>query len=185
MLSTNPDQDQLTGIAAMKRIALPALFILISAVSAEAHTGNGISSGFLHPFLGIDHIIAMVAVGAWGALLGGKAVWALPLAFISAMAAGGMLGAAGVAFPFVEIMIAASMVVLGLLAVGRVRLPLWSGLTVVSLFALAHGHAHGTEMPAAADPLTFAAGFVAATALLHAAGILIAKAWASRRSAHV
>lgn len=175
----------MTGIDTMKRTALPAFFILLSALPAEAHPDNGIASGFLHPFFGLDHVIAMVAVGAWGAFIGGRAVWAFPLSFVVAMMAGGLLGAAGVALPFVEAAVVISAVVLGLLALGHVRMPLWSGMIVAGLFALAHGHAHGTEMPVSADPLVYAMGFVVATALLHAAGILIARAWKALRSAHV
>jgi urease accessory protein len=156
----------------MKRIALFVAFTLITATPAFAHTGHGIASGFMHPFLGWDHLLAMLAVGAWGATLGTRAVWAVPAAFVSMMIVGGILGVTGVNVPFVEAMILASGFVLAGFAVARVKMPVWSGMAIVGLFALAHGHAHGAEMPELASPLVYGAGFVAATSLIHALGAI-------------
>ncbi len=160
----------------MKRIALIATLILVSATPAFAHAGHGITSGFLHPFLGWDHIFAMLAVGAWGATLGARAIWAVPLAFVSAMIVGGVVGMSGIELPFVETMILASVFVLAGFAVARVKLPVWSGMAIVSLFALAHGYAHGAEIPEGANAWVFGSGFVTATSLIHALGAVTALA---------
>jgi urease accessory protein len=160
----------------MKRIALIATLTLLSATPALANAGHGITSGFLHPFLGWDHLIAMLAVGAWGATLGARAIWAVPGAFVSMMIAGGLLGMGGIALPFVEIMIVASVLVFAGFVVARVKMPIWSGLAIVGLFALAHGHAHGAEMPALANMWVYGAGFVAATSLILALGAVAAQA---------
>jgi urease accessory protein len=160
----------------MKRTALLAtLFALASDMPAFAHTGAGVASGFVHPFLGADHLIAMLAVGAWGAMLGGRAIWAVPAAFVSAMTLGGALAIAGIGLPFVEIAIFASMLVLGGFVLLRVRMPVSAGMTVVGLFALAHGHAHGAELPLAANAWIYGFGFVSATALIHALGAIAAR----------
>jgi len=158
----------------MKRIALVATLALLSATPALAHTGTGIESGFIHPFLGWDHLAAMLAVGAWGATLGARAVWAVPAAFVSAMIVGGLLGMSGIALPFVETMILVSVLVLAGFVVARVKMPVWSGMAIVGLFALAHGFSHGAEMPALANPWIYGAGFVAATSLIHALGAVTA-----------
>ena len=160
----------------MKRIALIATLILLTASPAFAHAGHGISSGFLHPFLGWDHLLAMLAVGAWGATLGTRAVWAVPAAFVSMMIVGGLLGMSGIEVPFVETMILASVGVLAALALVRVKMPVWSGMAIVGLFALAHGHAHGAEIPEGVSPWVFGAGFVTATSLIHALGAISALA---------
>ena len=160
----------------MKRIALIATLVLVSATPAFAHAGHGIASGFLHPILGWDHLIAMLAVGAWGAALGARAIWTVPAAFVSAMIVGGAFGMAGVEVPFVETIILASVLVLGILAGSRVKLPVWSGMAIVGLFALAHGYAHGAEIPEGANPWVFGTGFVAATSLIHALGAVMALA---------
>ena len=160
----------------MKRIALIATLILVSTTPAFAHAGHGITSGFLHPFLGWDHLIAMLAVGAWGATLGTRAVWAVPAAFVSMMIVGGLLGMSGIQVPFVETMILASVGVLAALALVRVKMPVWSGMAIVGLFALAHGHAHGAEIPEGVSPWVFGAGFVTATSLIHALGAMSALA---------
>jgi urease accessory protein len=164
------------GIITMKRIALIAALILVSATPALAHAGHGITSGFFHPFLGWDHLIAMLAVGAWGTMLGARAVWAVPAAFVSAMIVGGAFSMAGVEVPFVETMILASVLVLAALAVAKAKLPIWSGIAIVGLFALAHGYAHGAEIPAGTSAWVFGAGFVAATSLIHALGAVMALA---------
>lgn len=132
---------------------------------------GGFVSGFLHPILGWDHVIAMVGVGLWGALLGAPAIWLLPIVFPLVMAAGGALGVAGVPVPAVETGIAVSAIVLGAMVVAALRPPLWVAAAVVGVFAVFHGHAHGTELPQAANPLTYSAGFVVATGLLHLGGI--------------
>jgi len=151
-----------------------ALFLVLMTQAAEAHggRGGGFTSGLLHPVTGWDHVIAMVAVGLWGAFLGRPAIWVLPVVFPLVMAFGGALGVLGVPVPQVETGIALSAVVLGLLVAGAARLPLiWAGV-IVGLFAIFHGHAHGTELPAAANPFAYALGFVIATGLLHVVGIL-------------
>ena len=160
----------------MKRIALIATLILVSTTPAFAHAGHAITSGFLHPFLGWDHLITMLAVGAWGATLGTRAVWAVPAAFVSMMIVGGLLGMSGIEVPFVETMILASVGVLAALALVRVKMPVWSGMAIVGLFALAHGHAHGAEIPEGVSPWVFGAGFVTATSLIHALGAISALA---------
>jgi urease accessory protein len=160
--------------ASAARVAL-AVVLTLTAGAALAHEGTGVvggfASGFLHPILGSDHVAAMVAVGLWGALLGTPAIWALPVAFPLVMAVGGALGAAGVTVPGVETGIAASALVIGLMVALALRVPVWLAAVIVGLFAMFHGHAHGTEMPTAASPLAYAIGFVIATGLLHLAGI--------------
>jgi urease accessory protein len=142
---------------------------------ALAHTGvgavHGFGHGFAHPISGLDHVLAMVAVGVFAAQLGGAAIWRVPLAFVGAMAVGGALGVAGVQVPFLEIGIALSVVALGLLIASGAKPPIAVAMVAVGFFALFHGHAHGAEMPATASGLTYGAGFIAATALLHAAGV--------------
>ena len=145
------------------------------AEPAVAHVAGGagapgFGAGFGHPFGGLDHVVAMLAVGLWGAVLGAPAVWLLPVVFPLVMAFGGVLGAAGVAMPGVEIGIALSAVVLGAMVAGAVRPPLWMAAVLVAAFAIFHGHAHGTELPRHADALAYSAGFVIATGLLHLAG---------------
>ncbi|MGQ0566912.1 MAG: HupE/UreJ family protein [Gemmobacter sp.] len=157
---------------------LPALAatLTLSALPALAHTGEGIgglASGFLHPVSGLDHIVAMVAVGLWGAILGAPALWLLPLAFPVAMALAGALGVMAVPLPFVEQGIALSGIVLGGMVLFAQRPPLALALAVVAVFAVFHGHAHGAELPEAANPVAYAVGFVVTTGLLHLAGIAI------------
>lgn len=157
------------------------LAAILSASTAQAHTGEGVAgglaSGFLHPLFGWDHVVAMVAVGLWGAVLGAPALWLLPVVFPVVMALGAALGVAGVPLPAVEVGIALSGVVLGLLVAFAVRAPLWVAALIVGAFAVFHGHAHGTELPVAADPIAYAVGFVIATGLLHLAGIAIGLLW--------
>ncbi len=125
----------------------------------------------MHPVSGLDHILAMVAVGLWGAQLGAPSVWLLPVAFPMMMAFGGMLGLMGVSVPGIEIGIAVSAVVLGALILGEVKLPLIGSLLVVAFFALFHGHAHGTELSPGQNAMLYSLGFVIATGTLHAVGI--------------
>jgi urease accessory protein len=132
---------------------------------------SGFAHGFVHPLTGLDHIAAMVAVGLWAAQRGGRAVWVVPLTFVSVMSVSGLLGMTGVSIPFVEPGIAASVFVLGLLIAAAVRLPLVASSLIVGLFAVFHGHAHGAEMPETVSGLTYGIGFVLATGLLHCCGI--------------
>jgi urease accessory protein len=132
---------------------------------------GGFAAGFLHPILGWDHVVAMVAVGLWGAFLGRPAIWVLPVVFPLVMTVGGALGVIGVPLPAVETGIAASAIVLGCMVALAARPPLWVAAVIVGVFAIFHGHAHGTELPASANPIAFSLGFVMATGLLHVAGI--------------
>ncbi|RWP75913.1 HupE/UreJ family protein [Mesorhizobium sp.] len=161
--------------ATFKRTSLSAILLLAAAMPAYAHVGIGttssLSAGFMHPLSGLDHMTVMIAVGLWAALKGGKAVVAWPLAFVGVMLAGGALGMLQVPVPFVEPGILASVVALGLLVALAVDLPVSAGVAIIGLFALFHGHAHGTEVPENAGGLEYVAGFAVATALLHAAGL--------------
>lgn len=165
--------DALRPIAIM----LATLFGL-AATPALAHVGVGdhfsLVNGLAHPPGGLDHLVAMIAVGLWGAIAGGKRVWVWPVAFVSTMIVGGMLGRAGVELPMVEPAIALSVVVLGVLVAATVKVPVALGAAIVAAFAIFHGYAHGAEAPAT-EWLGYAAGFVVATALLHAIGIGIAR----------
>lgn len=162
----------------MKKSVLQ-LFIPISCVlapvSAWAHTGAhdmmGFVSGFSHPMDGADHVLAMVAVGLWAAQQGGRSLWAVPGAFAAMMMAGGMLGLAGAALPYVEQGILMSVLVLGALVAGAFEMPLAFSASMVGVFALCHGYMHGVEMPSAANAAPYGLGFVLATILLHAAGM--------------
>lgn len=152
------------------------LLTLFSSSLAFAHSGNtgltgGFLSGFLHPMLGLDHVIAMVAVGLWGVFLGRPAIWILPVVFPLVMAVGGALGVVGVEIPGIETGIALSGLVLGLAVAFAVKPPIWVAAVLVGAFAIFHGHAHGTELPAATNPLIYSIGFVIGTGLLHLAGI--------------
>ena len=146
---------------------------------AEAHTlgaeGAGLISGLIHPFVGVDHLLAMIAVGIWAGQLGGKAVWQVPLAFIGAMVLGSSLGLLGLSLPMVEPVIASSVLVLGLIIAGSVRLSMCAVTGVVGFFALFHGVAHGLELPHTASPILYGIGFVLATSLLHGLGIGLAR----------
>lgn len=145
------------------------------AAPALAHTGagviGGLTSGLVHPIFGPDHVVAMVAVGLWGAFLGAPAIWLLPVVFPLVMAGGGILGVLGVPVPAVETGIAFSAVALGAMVALAARPPLWLAALLVGAFAIFHGHAHGAELPEAANPLAYGLGFVVATGLLHLAGI--------------
>jgi urease accessory protein len=142
---------------------------------AFAHTGvgptQGFAHGFMHPVSGIDHILAMVTVGVFAWQLGGRALWAVPAAFVAVMALGGALGMAGIGLPFVELGIALSVVVLGAVVALGVKPPLAAAMGLVGLMAIFHGHAHGAEMPENAGGLVYGLGFMVGTALLHLAGI--------------
>jgi urease accessory protein len=160
------------------KLRVPHLVLVLlcacAASPALAHTGGvagGFLGGFAHPFLGIDHVVAMVAVGLWGAFLGAPSIWLLPIVFPLVMAFGGVLGILGVPIPAVETGIATSAVVLGLMVALAARPPLWLAAVLVGAFAIFHGHAHGAELPAGADAVAYSAGFVIATGLLHLCGI--------------
>ena len=165
--------------------ALAAALLIPGA--ALAHTGHGdvnsLAHGFLHPLGGIDHLLAMFAVGLFAFQLGGRALWLVPAAFVGMMAVGGLLGFADVALPFVELVIAASVLAIGLAVAWGRSVPTAFAMALVGFFAIFHGHAHGAELPENTGALGYAAGFLAATALLHAAGI--AAAFAVSRAAIV
>ena len=150
---------------------------LIAPSAAEAHAESGQAlgfvTGFLHPLSGLDHIAAMVAVGLWGAQLGVPALWVLPVTFPLVMAFGGFLALIGMPLPGAEIGIAASALVLGLMVMAAARPPLWVAAVLVGIFAIFHGHAHGSELGQDANAVLFSVGFVVATGLLHLCGIAI------------
>jgi urease accessory protein len=154
---------------------LTAALLLPTAAFAHPAIGPaaGFAHGFAHPIGGIDHVLAMVAVGLLAANLGGRALWALPLAFIALMVAGGVLGMAGVPLPYVEIAVALSVVVFGAALAAQRQWPVVAATALVGAFALFHGHAHGTELAPTVSAGAFTAGFVLATALLHLTGIVL------------
>ena len=158
----------------MHRNALAAALVLIPSV-ALAHPGHGgapdLVHGFLHPLGGLDHILAMVAVGLFAVQLGGRALWLVPAAFVATMAAAGLAGMAGMQILDVEAGIALSVLVLGGAIALRLTMPVAVAMGLVAFFAVFHGYAHGAEMPEAASGLAYGAGFVTATAILHALGI--------------
>lgn len=160
--------------AAQFTVAALAVF---AAAAAHAHTGGGEAAGFVrglsHPFAGVDHLIAMVAVGAWAARRGGRALWLLPIAFIGMMAIGAYLAASGISLPLAQSAVLISLLVFGVAVVAAVRIRLWLSVAIAGTFALFHGHVHGSEMPAQVAALTYGAGFILATALLHAAGVTL------------
>lgn len=153
---------------------LAAAFVFAPTV-ALAHAGHGdtsaLLSGFAHPLTGIDHVLAMVAVGVLAAQFSGLALWLIPLSFVGIMAVGGALGMAGILLPFAELGVSLSVVILGLAIAFPFRLLTLAAAALVGLFALFHGQVHGAEIPAAASGLYYTAGFIGATALLHATGI--------------
>ena len=157
--------------------AVAFLVALAVATPAFAHTGEGLVGGFiggfLHPVSGWDHVVAMVAVGLWGAFLGPPALWLLPVTFPLVMVVGGVLGILGVPIPAIETGIAVSAIALGLVVVLALRPPLWVAAGPVGVFAIFHGHAHGTELPQAANAAAYSIGFVVATGLLHLCGVAI------------
>jgi urease accessory protein len=165
------------GRSASIRTGLAGAALALAAGPAAAHTfgagGAAFAAGFGHPLFGLDHLLAMVAVGVWAAQLGGRATWQVPAAFVYALVLGAALALAGLPLPAAEPGIMASVLALGLLVAFAVRLPASAGMALVALFALCHGHAHGAEIPAAANPLLYGAGFVLATVALHAAGVAL------------
>ena len=163
----------------MSRVAIiaGAALAAIWASPALAHVGLGTGSSFMsgltHPLGGLDHLAAMVAVGIWAAVNGGRRLWMWPLIFVATMLVGALVGLQGIVVPYVEPAIAVSVLVLGLLAALEMKAPTWAGASLIAISALAHGHAHGTEL-AGASAAPYIAGFVIATAALHGVGILIA-----------
>ena len=154
---------------------LALLFTALSPADAHPETNpyGGFLAGIRHPVTGLDHVVAMVAVGLWGVSLGAPAIWLLPVVFPLVMAFGGACGVLGGPLPGVEEMIAASGIVLGLVVTLSARPPLWVASVIVGFFAFFHGYSHGVELPHTANPFTYAAGFVIATGLLHLSGISI------------
>jgi urease accessory protein len=158
-------------------ISVAAAALVCACAPAFGHEQGGVAGGFasglLHPLTGIDHMIAMVAVGIWGAQLGPPAIWLLPVTFPLVMAFGGVAGVLHVPLPMPEVAIALSALVLGAAVAARARVPFAAAAAVVGVFAIFHGHAHGVELPRTASPLAYGAGFVIATGLLHVSGIAI------------
>ncbi len=160
------------------RIALGGLAAAaLVAVPAQAHDGTGLAGGFvaglLHPISGLDHLLAMVSVGLWGAFLGRPLIYVLPMVFPGMMVVGAAIGMTGIGFPPVELGIAVSVVTLGAMILFAVRAPIVVACVIVGIFALFHGYAHGAELPSAADPVGYSAGFVLSTGLLHLLGIAL------------
>lgn len=161
----------------MKRVAVTTFvtILVFAPVVALAHSGHddasGLAHGFVHPVSGIDHVLAMVAVGLLAAQYGGRALWLVPLSFVVAMAIAGVIGMAGIVAPVAEVGIGVSVVVLWLAIAFQLRPPTLVATAVVGFFALFHGYAHGTELPDGITGLSFALGFLLATALLHGTGV--------------
>lgn len=153
------------------------LLIVPASIFLHTYGGGGILSGFLHPILGLDHLLAMVAVGLLSAQIGGRAIWTVPTAFVGIMALGAVLGIVGMPLPLVEYGITGSVLILGIAIIFGKKLPEWSAILFVALFALFHGHAHGTELPALTATIglmiAYITGFLIATAGLHVVGALI------------
>ncbi len=166
----------MTAIGAARTSVAVGVTLLLP-VTAPAHEQGGAAAGFLtgllHPISGADHVLAMIAVGLWGAQLGAPAIWQLPIAFPMMMAIGGFLGLIGVPLPAVETGIALSAILLGAMVLTEARPPLGLAILLVGFFAIFHGHAHGTELPPGQSGLTYSIGFVTATGCLHAVGIAI------------
>jgi len=161
------------SIARLLLLLVLAGWSTVSLAHAEVGVAGGLVSGLLHPIFGLDHLLAMIAVGLWGAQLGMPAIYLLPITFPVVMAMGGLLGVIGMPLPHIEIGIALSGLALGAMIATNTRPALWIAATLVGLFAVFHGHAHGAEMPNAANPLAYGIGFVISTGLLHLTGIMI------------
>lgn len=163
------------GSMSRKIVAGSGALLVAMVQQASAHTGVGDTSGFahgmMHPVTGLDHVLAMITVGLFAARLGGRALWLVPGSFVAMMSLGGMLGMYGIPVPFIEAGIALSVVTLGTLVAFQVGLPVALAMALVGVFAIFHGHAHGTEMPMDVAGLDYGAGFVMATALLHSIGV--------------
>jgi urease accessory protein len=159
----------------MKRLVPIAMLLVLAAGPAIAHVGHGSTTSFTaglgHPLSGLDHVTVMVMVGLWAGLKGGRALWVWPAVFVGVMLVGGVVGMEGVPVPFVEPGILASVVALGLLVALAVDLPVAVGAAILAVFALFHGHAHGSEVADTLNGVEYMAGFALATAALHLAGI--------------
>jgi urease accessory protein len=153
--------------------AVPLVLVPAIASAHPGHDAADLVHGFMHPLGGIDHILAMVAVGLLAARMGGRALWLVPASFVLTMAVAGLAGMAGMVVSHVEVGIALSVVGLGAMIAAGVRLPVAAAMGLVGFFAVFHGYAHGLEMPQTASGLAFGAGFVAATALLHGLGLAL------------
>ncbi len=160
-------------------IFVSAIALCVIAPAALAHpghlAGSGFTTGLIHPFTGLDHLLAMTAVGMWAAQRGGRALYAVPASFVAMMAVGGIAGAAGLPLPLVEPGILGSLVVFGLLIALNARLPLAAGMTIVGAFAMFHGYAHAVEMPNGASLAVFGSGMLLGTLALQAIGIGIGR----------
>ena len=160
----------------MRRLSL-FISLLLAPTLALAHPGHletGLAAGFAHPFSGLDHLLAMLTVGLWAGYLGGAARWQLPLTFVGVMLLGAGLGMAGFAVPWLETGIAASVLVLGLLLTLAAPLTAIARVSLVAVFALLHGIAHGAELPSTANAVGYLMAFATATALLHGLGLTFA-----------
>jgi urease accessory protein len=159
------------------------LLLLGSSGTASAHTGhdaNGLAAGLLHPFSGIDHLLAMVAVGLWAGQSGKRSVWLLPAVFMSMLAAGAGVALLLPSLPLIETGIAASVLMLGLITALSLNVPVALSIALSAAFGLVHGYAHGMEMPGTAEPVLYALGFLAATAALHFSGVALSLATRGR-----
>jgi len=161
-------------VSRASRLALATLLLAVLPLPLAAHEGGsaaGLLSGLVHPISGLDHVLAMVAVGIWGAQLGAPAIWVLPVTFPMVMALGGMIGLIGIGLPGVEVGIALSALLLGVMVALEQRPDLRLAAGLVAFFAVFHGYAHGTELPDGQSGLLYSVGFVASTGTLHATGI--------------
>ncbi|WFB36161.1 HupE/UreJ family protein [Kiritimatiellota bacterium B12222] len=160
----------------MKKLSLSFITVFLIPGLVQAHElghGGGFTSGLSHPVLGLDHLLAMLAVGILSAQIGGRAVWSVPTAFVGVMLIGGLMGMNGVPFFSVELGIALSVLVLGIALAAEKKLPTYLAMLAVGFFAIFHGHAHGTEMPEMGEPVFYAVGFVIGTALIHFSGVSV------------
>jgi urease accessory protein len=168
----------MTNYQWISKTVLSVLILSFLPSLAHAHIGVGVASGWahgvLHPFLGLDHLCAMLAVGLWAKQMGGRALWSIPLTFVSVMALGGLLGMGAMSLPFIENGIFFSLIALGFLVAVAIQLPLSVSACIVGVFALFHGYAHVAEMPQSASGLFYALGFMLSTTMLNVAGILMA-----------
>ncbi|MEM9107157.1 MAG: HupE/UreJ family protein [Pseudomonadota bacterium] len=175
MIERHYDSRRLRRTAMFWQLLIASICVFIVPESASAHVEGGalggFRSGFTHPIIGLDHLLAMLAVGIWGAQMGGRNVWTLPVTFPLIMAAGGILGMSGVALPNAELGIALSVFVLGLAIGFAWKAPEWAALLLIAVFAVFHGYAHGVELPHAVDPGSYSIGFVVSTGVIHVVGI--------------
>lgn len=149
------------------------LFLALPAQAHELHSGGGFISGFNHPVLGFDHLLAMICVGLLSTQLGGRAIWTVPAIFVLFMVFGGIIGLLSIPIPFVEFGIAASVLLLGLALAIDKKLPQWLVMAFVAIFAIFHGHAHGVEMPQLAKPALYVLGFICGTSAIHIVGVIL------------